>query len=88
MVMVTVKRSDVQIFIRSSYSEKIFYEKKGSWKIFTILLFYYLVKIKWVKIYQCTCVYIGIVHLCIKSDFYHLAFFIPFYHPELGYDDS
>ena len=44
---------------------------------------YYLVKIKWVKIYQCTCVYIGIVHLYIKSDFYHLTFFIPFYHPEL-----
>ena len=50
---------------------------------FTILLLYYLVKVKWVKIYQCTCVYIGIVHLYIKSDFYHLTFFIPFYHPEL-----
>ena len=42
------------------------------------LLFYYLVKIKGVKIYQYTCVYIGIVHRYIKSDFYHLTFFIPF----------
>ena len=54
---------------------------------FTILLLYYLVKIKWVKIYQCTCVYIGIVHLYIKSDFYHLTFAFRFITPNFRYDD-
>ena len=53
---------------------------------FTILLLYYLVKVKWEKIYQCTCVYIGVVHLYIKSDFYHLTFAFRFITPNHTYE--